>query len=140
MATLQDAISQAQLYARTLAGIKGAPAYAPEQMSDFPFCVAYSGGGTWEFGAGQQKKGLHTIVLELHVARKNLPGDIAAAMAYSDSIPALLMSKLLTDNKWNGTVDTFGSIRYTFGPMGWNGAKTIGFRFFIEGIKMQSEL
>ena len=132
---LQNAILQAQLYMRTLPGIVNAPPYPPEQMSDFPFSVAYSGGGNWEFGPAGDKKGLHVINVELHFAREDLAKDAESAMVYSDSVPNLLMSRLRLD-KWGNTISAFNNIRYTHGSMGWNGAPTYGFRWFVEGVKI----
>lgn len=137
-ATLDDATKQAVRYVRALPGVRDAPDYPPEELGNYPFALGYVGGGVWKFGPTGVKKGLHTIVVELHVARKDLSKDIKSAMVFSDSIPNLLMSKLLNDNKWNNTIDTFEQITYTFGSLGWNEVATIGFRFRVEGIKMES--
>ena len=140
MATLNDAIIQVVRYARTLPGVREAPDYPPESLNSYPFVLGFAGGGVWRFGPAGDKKGLHSITLELHVARKDLPKDVEKSMGFSDSIPNLLMSKLINDNKWNNTIDTFDQISYTFGPLGWGNEPTLGFRFKIENIKMQSTI
>lgn len=137
MATLQDAIAYVQTLAAQVSGIRGAPAYPPEDISIFPFAVAYAGGGNWEFGAGAGwKRGLHSITLEIHVARQDLGRDATEAMLFSDAIPNILMK----NPTLGGNISTFSNIRYTFGPLGWQSAKTFGFRFFIEGVKMESAI
>jgi|SRR3972149_1088633 len=137
MATLQDAIAYVQTLVHQIQGIRAAPAYPPEDMSIFPFSVAYAGGGNWEFGPGALvKKGVHIITLEIHVARQDLSRDATEAMQFSDSVPNIL----LKNPTLGGNISTFTNIRYTFGPLGWNGGKTFGFRFFIEGVKMETEI
>ncbi len=133
---LQDAIAAVQVLVKTISGIREAPAYPPEQLELFPYAVAYSGGGVWEFGPAGDKKGLHNIVVELHIQRKALARDVSAAMAYSDSIPNILMK----NPTLSGTVNTFQSISYTFGPLGYGGIETIGFKFTISNVKMQTAI
>lgn len=137
---LDNACLQVSKYLHTLGGIKIAPLRPLESFSDFPFSVCYASSGVIEFGSAQDKKGLHTLVVELHVARKDLPDDIQAAMGYGDSIPNLLMSKLINDNNWNHTIDTFKRISYTFGAMSWGEVSTLGFRFRVEEVKILSTI
>lgn len=138
--TLETAILQVAKYLSVLEGMRKIGERPPETINDFPAFVCYASAGVWEFGAAQDKKGLHTIAIEIHVARKDLPKDIQAAMRWSDVVPNLLFYKLLYDNKWNGTIDTFKRITYTFGGLGWGDAATLGFRFRVEDVKMLSEV
>jgi len=132
----QAAIAAVQALILTLPGIKQAPAYAPEQISEFPFSVAYPGSGTWEFGAGGSMKGLLSIVIEIHVARLNLPDDISNAMVYADIVPKIL----LQNPTLSGTVSTFGTIDHEFAPLGYGSSETIGFRWVIQNIKILSDI
>jgi hypothetical protein len=137
MATLQDAIRHVQKTVRQVEGIRAAPEYPEDNMAIYPFAVAFADSGRWDYGPGYlAKRGLHTIVVEVHVARKDLSLDVEAAMKYSDSVP----DKLMYDPTLGGNVDTIGGIRYEFGPLGWADQLTIGFRFFIEDIKMISDI
>lgn len=139
---LEKAITQIQKYIATLDGIRAAPAVPPENIGgNYPFVLARPGTGTIGFGPTGVKKALHNIVIELHIARKDLPRDIATALPFCDSIPNLLQYKLLNDNKWNGTVDTFESIAYRFMSWDWEGGiKTVGFEFVVNNVKIQSAL
>jgi len=111
-------------------------------MNVFPFIVTHPGTGEWSSDVPGNKIGLHTITVELHVARKDLPRDIQKAMAYSESIPNALLKAVATvsGDKFDNTISTFDRITYTFGPLGWAGVDTIGFRFQIVGVKMQSNI
>lgn len=134
MATLQDAITQAAALVAGLTGIKGAPANPTEQISQFPFCQVYPGEGTASFGVIGERLNLDTIIIELHVARKDLPRDVAAALPYVDTIPNVLMDGVL-DDKWSATIDTFENVTWTFGALNWAGQETLGFRFSVNGVK-----
>ncbi len=109
--TLVDAIEAVQVLVEGVTGIRAAPVYAPESLSVFPISVAFPGNSTWEIGPVGSGKSLQTIVVEIHLQRVDLPRDIQAAMAFSDAVPLAILA-------------------------GWNGVPTIGFRFFVEGIKM----
>jgi hypothetical protein len=135
---LGDAIAQVQTTVLTVTGIKAAPSVPPEQLSgEFPFSVAYPGEGNWTEAVAGLKQILAAIVVEIHFQRGDLPSDVTAALGYGDSIPNALFKKLGTD-KFGGTISAFSNIRYTFGSMDWGSIKTIGWRFFLEGVKIQS--
>ena len=84
----------------------------------------------------ETKVGLHNLVVELHVARKDLPRDIQKALVYSESIPNVILLKFK-----NGTftaIEMLDTITYEFLAMAWAGVDTIGFRFTINQVKMVS--
>ena len=132
--SIQDAIEWTQTQVAAISGIKRAPFYAPENINEYPFVVAYMGGGVIEFDVALATAGRHAIILEFHVARKDLPNDIQNAAPYVESIPAAIM----TDPTMGGTVELFENITYEFAPMRWDAVDTIGFRFTINGIKIRS--
>jgi len=131
---LQDAIAKVQELAGAVSGIRAAPEYLPESINIFPFLVCYAGSGSFEIAPAGVMKGLHNIILELHVARQDLPRDTKNVMQYSDSIPQAIMA----DPTLGGTVSTIGSISYTFGGMQYGTQQTLGFRFTIQSVKLQT--
>lgn len=135
MSTLQDSIDRIQAVVGNLSGIRGAPDEPPEKISAFPFALCYAKSGLYKCGpAGPTKMtGLHTLVLELHVARKDLPRDVALAMAYAKSIPNALYKDFLAGTLVG--VEAFVGISYAFGPLWWGGQNTLGFTFTLEGVK-----
>lgn len=140
MSVIQDAIDQLQTEIRAISGIRAAPDEPPEAISVYPYVVGYVRDGTWEseFGA-QIMKGLHNIVLELHVARgSDLTRAVVEAMGYSNSIPNAIFDAF-RDLRLT-TIDAFTTIAYTFGPMSWNGIDTFGFRFVINSVKMRETI
>jgi hypothetical protein len=142
MATLQQAIAAIQADVRALTGIEAAPDYAPEQVNGFPFSVVYPTSGEFISDIPGSLKGLHTITIELHIARKDLPRDIAKAMVYVESIPNVLLKTIATPSgdRFGGTISTFARITYEFGPLDWGATQTIGFRFRLEGVKIQKDI
>src|SRR3989304_8711270 len=132
----RDAIAQALTYIRSLSGIKLAPASPPEQASDFPFVTGYPGDGEHIETPAGLRTGLHNVIIELHVARRDLPFDYALAIPFVDSIPNLLFSNLTS--KWAGKISTFDRISYRWGEMEWGSQKTLGIQFTVQGVKIQS--
>jgi hypothetical protein len=130
--TLQDAIEQVQIIAAAVTGVVAAPKLPPEQINQFPFAVAFPGDGEMNIEMGSLMDGVHNIVLEIHVARKDLPRDVDKAGVFIDSIPKALWSKPTL----NGRIRWFTKISYKFGPLGWGGVDTLGIRFTIHGIEL----
>jgi hypothetical protein len=140
MPELQDAIAQAQKYIRALDGIKSAPENPPDSVNVYPFVICFPGTGIVKFGPTGAREGLHSIVIEVHMNRANLPHAVEKVLPFGDSIPNLLMDKLLNDNKWNYTVDTFRDVSYVFGPLGYGDTPTIGWRFTVNEVKIVSTI
>jgi len=137
--TLQSAIEAIQDKILTIAGVKNAPDSPPGSTGgSYPFVLTVSAGGVWEFGVAGEKLGLHNIRVEMHFPLTMLSWTVEKLMAYSDSVPNVLMA----DPTLNGTVSTYGRIRYDFGPLGgdlgYMGIKTIGFAWTLEDVKMRS--
>lgn len=128
MATLQQAIDRLQELVGAIDGIREAPDEPPENIAVFPFAVAYASGGRWESVSSGWAIAYHTITLELHVSRRDLPRDVQKAMAYSESV----IVALYNDPTLDGTVELINEpIAYTFGPLGWGNTETLGFSFSI---------
>jgi len=137
--TLQDAINEitADLVA-ALTTVRSAPADPPEQVAAYPFLTVHPGTGTWEEGPAGMKKGLHSIVVELHVARTpGLARAVSEALGFAESVPNTIFKGRDAD-RFNGTIDTFDRITYTFGPLKWDIVDTFGWIFKIEGVKQQT--
>lgn len=84
--SVTGAIAQLASLIGDISGIRSAPTEPPEKITAFPFAVTYAGAGTWtKPPAAHEYSG--ELVLELHVARKNLPRSTEQLMAYVQSIP-----------------------------------------------------
>jgi hypothetical protein len=137
MSELRDAIREIQAVIQAVPGIRRAPSEPPEQITAFPFALAYTSAGTLQIGPPELMTGLHNIVCEIHISREaELARAIEDALRFSESIPMAIM-KGLKDGTFTA-FQTFGEISYTFGPLGWGGLATIGFRFTITNVKIQS--
>ena len=136
-AELDTAIGTALGYIRSLSGIKVAPTEPPEDMSNvWPFVVGYPQAGSFLEVPNGVRRGLHDIVIELHVSRNDLPTAYDLAIPYVDSIPNLLMSN--AQDGWDGAISTFGEITYEFGALDWGDIKTMGVRFIVHDVKIQT--
>jgi hypothetical protein len=136
----KDLILSIAQIVRGISGIREAPDYPPEQMADFPFAVVYPGDGRHMghalAGAVGLKKWVGSVIVEIHVGRRDLPSTVASLLDFADSVP----NALLADPTLGGKCDTFGEIKQSFGELGWGDTPTIGFRFVISDIKIVSDL
>ncbi len=128
---LGDAIEWIQGQIRTISGIRAAPNEPPNDMNAYPYVVAYEGPGEFWYGdpAGQYK-GLHQVIIELHVARKDLPRDVTKLRTYFEPVA----EKIMADPTWGGTIDTIQAPINHSGlvALGWNDkTPTIGYAFRV---------
>lgn len=137
--SVQQIVSKVQSYISGLSGMRSAPASPPDQAKMFPFSLVYPGEGEWTMEPVGWKKALHSIVIEIHVQRRDLPRDFESVVGFCESVPNVLFKELVAD-KWDATVDTIGPITYIFGVLGYGGIDTIGFKFTVTGVKAQSAL
>ena len=92
--TLKDAVAEIVVELQTIKGIRRVPDEPPEDNKQFPFAVVYPLTGLYTQGPAPLMKGLHSVNIELHVARKDLPRDYATVMELIDTIPWELMKLL----------------------------------------------
>lgn len=131
---LQEAITDVQTTIAAITGIRHAPNYPPEDAAVYPFVVAYAGSGEFRTGepAGALKY-LGSIIIDLHVARKDLPRDAEKAMTYHTTIP----NDILKDVTLGGNIDTCGPVSCSgLIAMSYGGQDTLGLRFTIENVKI----
>lgn len=122
-------IDYVQAQMKEVEGIRAAPKRPPDKISLYPFTTCFPGTGDILIGnpAGNRRD-IHTLILEVHVARKDLPADINRVLPLVDRIG----DKLKDDPTLGGNVETIvGSITYVFGPLGWFGQETIGWQFQV---------
>ena len=86
----------------------------------------------------QEMRALHSINIELHIARQDLPRDYAKVMDLIDVIPWELMKKLKDGNFT--ALDTFGQINYIFGPLSWGGVDTLGVTYTMTNVKVKTTI
>jgi hypothetical protein len=133
---LEDALNYIITQVKTLSGIRNA-SLAPENLAVFPFVVVYPFAGTLETVTPETMKGLHTIAVEFHLARRDLPRDVAAGLPYVELFGKLMLG----DPTLGARVETIvGSLSYDFMSFTWgDGTVTLGFRFKIP-VKIETSL
>lgn len=135
MNSLQDIIDEIQDVVADVSGIRRAPDNPPEAMAVYPFATCFPREGYWTMTPSGMIQGVHTLWLEVHVARKDLPRDTETAIALSKSIPEAIWSAYRNQSFTH--LKVMQRISYTFGVLDWLGTDTVGFRFMLEGIKTQ---
>jgi hypothetical protein len=137
-ATITEVVAEIQAEVGSVANIAAAPDFPPDKMAAYPFAVAYPEAGIIEAQFGSGTKGLHNIVIEVHLARKMLAVTVENALQFVDSVPDELFEALF--NSVYTKFDTFQRITYEFTGMSWAGIETLGIRFIVEGVKVHKAL
>lgn len=137
---LEDAVRASIRLVGTIPGLRGAPNEPPEKITVFPFSLAYPFEGEAAVHSRGNRVDLHTIVVEIHTARKDLPRDVAAIVPYGQLVLDLFLDPAnigLPDAAGASTVSTIVMpIRYRFGPLGYENVRTLGYRFELD-VKIQ---
>lgn len=123
-------VAAVQAKAGALAGVKGAPTEPPESINQFPFAIAYPGSLTADPMSDGWRRGLGTVICELHCARVLLPTAVAQAVPLGDAF----VNAILSDLTLGGAVDTVNELRGVFGFLRYGSAADahIGWRFEID--------
>lgn len=130
MATLADLLGDIQDAVAALTGVKFAPEYPPESVNDFPFVVVYPDAFEAWVNTPEDYRMLYDVRVELHIARKDLPADVATLLPYAESGPKAII-KALVDNAY-----AFERMDGTFGALAWQEQGTIGFVWVIRRVKL----
>jgi len=138
MALLKDALAEIIDELQTMSGIRRVPDEPPENIDQFPFAIVYPLTGVYTVGPSTLMKGLHSINIELHVARKDLPRDYSTVIDLIDEIPYQI-NKLRKDGKLTA-MSTFGDFTFTFGPLSWANVETLGVTYTLTEVKVEREI
>lgn len=139
---IQDVIERINDKIEAISGIKGASDYLPEQLPAVEnWVVTYPGESVFMGGVpAVYMTALYNVVIELHTPRKILPKAVKKVIAYFDDIPNALFDDLY-DGKLNNTVSTFGDITSSgLIAMNYAGIDTVGFRYTVRDIKIQTAI
>jgi hypothetical protein len=108
--------------------LRSAPDQPIENVSAFPFGTTLIRRVEYSQQSGSLRTGLHTAVVQIHIARKDLPRDIVKAMPYGETLPVALLNDLTL----SGAVSHVGPVRGVFKAMEWGDQETIGWEFEID--------
>jgi hypothetical protein len=135
MATLDAAAIAMMALVRAIPTIKSAPDYPPEKPGAFPFAVVYPGRGRVDTEVTGAYRNLATLILEVHITRKNLPLSVETVFPMLDRLANVLCDP---DNvTLSGTVSLIetgiGSpgIPWVFGELNWAEVETVGYRLDV---------
>ena len=130
MATLANLLSDIQTAVAAISGVKYAPAYPPGNASDFPFVVVYPDAFEARVNTPEDYRMLYDVRVELHIARKDLPSDVATLLPYAESGPQAII-KALVANAY-----AFERMDGNFGALAWQEQGTIGYVWVIRRVKI----
>jgi hypothetical protein len=139
MMTLDGAIRSVQSILGGISGIRSAPDYPPDSVNQGLTIITRPGPGNWQYRAVAplDKRGQHTIIIELMTPHRDMARDIQALCGYLDIIPDALMQ----DVTLRGAADQIGDIR-TDGlvRLEYNGIDMLAIRWHLENVYLVTEV
>ena len=105
--------------------MRQAPAHPPDSAGAFPFGVSYIGAVNVEQTTLTHRTRIFTVVTEIHVARKDLPRDVAKLDPYPTAFPDLIWDNVTL----SGAVDTVQGVVGQLVPGSWGGVDTLAWTF-----------
>lgn len=135
LSTIKAVVDAIQDKMATITGIKSAPDYPTEQVSDFPFVTTYPGKlDNAHTNSPDQFNATWNVNVEFHLARKNLPSEVQTALEFSETMLNALFKCLKDGNVAHGGVEG------DFTEMAWGDVQTIGYRFVVKKVKVQTPI
>lgn len=141
---ITNAIAEIAEVVAAVSGINAPQATPRENTSEYPFAMVYLGDG--ESGSESQgwAIGLHNIAIDLLVPREwDLNDSLPLLHPILDSLNVGLWSEVAKDGAgfFNGSVDTFGNLRFLFMPeYPYAAVEMIGYRLVMEQVKIVTTL
>jgi len=100
--SISGAIARVQTLVGAISGVAAAPTTLPGKLTQFPFALIYPGSGSWTTEAATAKRYEGELILELHVAYKELGRSSDLLASYVESV----VNELADDPTLSGTVAT----------------------------------
>lgn len=129
---------QAAIRKRDTGILREVPDIPPENVSAYPFVVIHAGDGEITGNSPEDVRGDHSLAMEIHIARKDMPYDYTTAtMALGLVVDAVFSG--YKDHELR-PVERYERVSYSLRPMRWGGIDTIGYDIRIEGVKIRVQI
>lgn len=112
-----------------LSGVRKAPDNPPDSLNHFPFAVCWVRDYVYskERLGNLFSNGNHTLVAQIHIARKDLSRDLATLEVYPD----LVRTALQNNPTLTGTVNVITSFESSILPGQWDTQQTLMVEFRV---------
>ena len=140
-AAIVTAITEIVTVLRGVSGLKNVPINPPEQMNYDTYAVVYPERGSIDVAPIGTRESLHNIAIDVLTTRTDLARDMARLEPFLDTIPNALLSEMTDSGDiFSNSIETFGALTYAFISTDYGGTPVIGYRFVMEGVKIQVNL
>lgn len=134
---LESAVEQIVTVLRSVSGLKNVPINPPEGMSYDTFAVVYPLSGTINIGPVGSRKALHVIAVDVLTRRTDLARNIATVKPFIDTVSDALISEVSVGGTLFGnTINTFGSLSYSWLTSDYGGVAVAGYHFMMNDVKI----
>ncbi len=135
LTTIDEILDALHLVVIGLPGMRQVPRELPGQINAYPFPIIVPQ-GEYKWSAKQFITGLHSPVIEIHIAMIDMPFDDRRLRGYGDALAKAIFNDPALGGIFNSGA-IMGPITYTFGLLAYFSQQTIGWSFTIHNVKTQ---
>lgn len=120
-----------------LEGVKLAPTFPPEGISQTPAAIIYVLEGRHEARSIANRHGFYNIAIDILARRNNQSRDMETLTPYLDLVPQACLDEVSDDgDQFNNTIETFAAVVTNFIPeYQYQDVQYIAYRFVLEDVK-----
>jgi hypothetical protein len=134
---LEGAVDAIVAVLRSVSGLKQVPINPPENISVDTFAIVYPFSGSVEISPIGTRRMLHVIAVDILTRRTDLARNIAALKPLVDTVSNALMTEVSSSGDvFSGTMDTFGSLSYSWITSDYGGVGVVGYHFLMNDVKI----
>ncbi len=134
---LESAVSAIVAVLANVSGLRQVPVNPPETMNVETFAIVYPLSGTISIGPIGTRRALHTIAIDLLTKRTDLARNIATLKPLIDTISNALVSEVSAGGTlFNNTINTYGSLSYSWLTSDYAGVAVVGYQFLMSDVKI----
>ena len=136
------AVTEVAEVVAAVAGIGAAPATPQENINERIFALTYLMTSMTEISETGTMQHLATIAVDILTPHTDLAQNIAALLPIVDLVDTALLTEITTTSRFfDGSIDTFGILRWEFLPVYiYSSVDCVGYRAMLEGVKQKINL
>ena len=136
------AVTEVAEVVAAVAGIGAAPANPQDNINERIFALTYLMSSMTAISETGTMQHLATIAVDILTPHSNTEQNIAALLPIVDLVDAALLTEITTTSRFfDGSIDTFQTLRWEFLPVYiYSSVDCIGYRAMLEGVKQKINL
>lgn len=134
---LESAVTAIVGVLANVTGLRQVPINPPETMNAETFAIVYPQSGQIDIGPIGSRKALHVIAVDVLTKRTDLARNIATVKPFIDTVSNALIGEVSVGGTlFSNTINTFGSLSYSWVSSDYAGVAVVGYHFMMNDVKI----